>query len=157
MRLLAGIRTTVTVSAALALTGSLILPAAASTVRASASPPATAATITDISKNCSNSNAEVEQATHGRHLYEEWMDCGFLGDIGFASSADGGRTWSPAMTLPGSAGAWDPAVTVSPDGVVYASFMVSVTAGMDTYSYPVVDVSGNDGTTFTERARLNPR
>ena len=65
-------------------------------------------------------------------------------------------TWSPAITLRGSAGAWDPAVTVSPEGVVYASFMVSVTAGKDTYTYPVVDVSGN-GVTFTERARLNPK
>jgi hypothetical protein len=35
--------------------------------------------------------------------------------------------------------------------------MVSVTAGNDTYTYPVVDVSGNDGVTFTERAQLNPK
>jgi hypothetical protein len=41
--------------------------------------------------------------------------------------------------------------------VVYASFMVSVTAGNDTYTYPAVDVSGNDGVTFTERAQLNPK
>jgi hypothetical protein len=154
----AGIRTTVILSAVLALTGTLALPAAASTPGpASASRSTTVATITDISKNCSGSNAEVEQATHGQHVYEEWMNCGGSGSIGFASSADGGRTWSSAITLPGSAGAWDPAVTVSPEGVVYASFMTSVTAGNDTYSYPVVDVSGDDGVTFSERAQLNPK
>jgi hypothetical protein len=147
-----GIRTTVTLSAALALTGALILPAAASPSR-----PATAPTITNISKNCSGSSAEVEQAIHGQHIYEEWMDCNAVGFIGFASSADDGRTWSRAITLPGSAGAWDPAVTVSPEGVVYAAFMTSVAVGKDTYSYPVVDVSGNDGATFAERAQLNPK
>jgi hypothetical protein len=154
----AGIRTTLTLSAVLALTGTLALPATASTPGpANASRPTTGATITDISNNCSGSNAEVEQATHGQHVYEEWMNCGATGSIGFASSADGGRTWSSAITLPGSASAWDPAVTVSPEGVVYASFMVSVTAGNDTDTYPVVDVSDNDGVTFTERAQLNPK
>ena len=48
-------------------------------------------------------------------------------------------------------------MTVSPEGVVYASFMVSVTVGNDTYTYPVVDVSGNEGATFAERAQLNPK
>jgi hypothetical protein len=154
----AGIRTTITLSAALVLNLALGLPAGASTggpAHAAGAPPSAA--ITDISKNCSGSNAEVEQATRGQHVYEEWMDCGAAQFIGFASSADGGRTWSPAIKLPGSPGAWDPAVAVSPDGVVYASFMQSVTVGKVTYSYPVVDVSDNNAATFSERAQLNPQ
>lgn len=136
----------ITVSAVLVLAGLLALPAAAST---------SSTAITNISSNCSGSNAEVEQATHGSHVYAEWMNCGGSAAIGFASSADGGRTWSRPIKLPGSAGGWDPAVTVSPDGVVYASFMTFVKTGQA--SYPVVDVSTDEGATFTERAQLNPK
>jgi hypothetical protein len=153
----AGIRTTVTLSAALALVLALGLPAAASTARpASASGGTAAAAITDISKACPGSNAEVEQATHGRYIYEEWMDCGASASIGFATSADGGRTWSPAITLPGSAGAWDPAVTVSPEGVIYASFMFSASVDNNNYTYPVVDVSYDNGVTFSQSTQVNP-
>jgi hypothetical protein len=155
---LAGRRTTVAL--VFALTGALALPATAdASARGPANAPqaAAAAPITNISKNCSGSNAEVEQATHGQRVYEEWMDCGASESIGFAVSADGGLTWSQAITLPGSAGAWDPSVTVSPDGVVYTAFMVSVTVGSDNYTYPVVDVSTNGGSTFSERAHLNPK
>ena len=150
MSLLATKRMTVIVAAALALTGALALPAAASTADGAAVP------ITDVSAGCSGGNAEVEQATHGEHVYEEWMGCAGGSSIGFASSADGGRTWSAAITLPGSKNAWDPSVTVSPEGVVYAAFMTS-TPGKNSESFPVVDASTDHGATFTERAELNPK
>jgi hypothetical protein len=113
--------------------------------------------ISEVSSHCSGSNAEVEQAVHGSHIYEEWMNCGKQGEIGFASSADGGRTWSKPLTLPGSPGGWDPSVTVSPEGLVYAAFMVTDQVSKKVaYTYPVIDVSTNNGASFTTRATVNP-
>src|SRR3954463_1408197 len=82
--------------------------------------------VTDISASCSGQNAEVEQAVDPRlgYVYEEWMGCR---GIAFARSTDGGHSFSAPMSVPGSVGSsynsWDPAVTVAPDGTVYAVFM----------------------------------
>jgi hypothetical protein len=106
--------------------------------------------ISDISLACKGQNAEVEQATWHRYVYEAWMGCN--DSIGFARSADGGRTWNAPVTMSGSSGAWDPAVAVAPEGVLYVSFMNSD----NTYSYPVVDASFNFGRTFIQQAVLLP-
>jgi hypothetical protein len=84
-------------------------------------------------------------------VYEAWIGCNK--SIGFARSADGGRTWSKPVAVPGSGGGgWDPAVAVSPEGVLYVSFMNS----NNTYTYPVVDTSVNFGRTFTRSVVLRP-
>ncbi len=55
--------------------------------------------------------------------------------------------------MPGSAGAWDPAVAVAPDdGTVYVSFMNSGAGRM----FPVVDVSRDHGRTFPQRTDVLP-
>src|SRR6478752_940726 len=91
----------------------------------------------NISAGCSGQNAEVLQAvdrTRG-YVYEEWMGCR---GIAFARSSDGGRTFATPISIPGSVGSnvnvWDPAVTVAPDGTVYAAFMISKSSEY----YPVV-------------------
>src|SRR5215470_10532566 len=66
--------------------------------------------------SCPHGNAEVELASDpaSGYVYAEWIGCH---EIGFAASADGGRTWSRPMALPGSIGrSWDPAITVGPSG-----------------------------------------
>jgi len=109
--------------------------------------------ITDTS--CSGSNAEVEQAADPAlgYVYEDWMGCS---KIAFARSTDGGRTFGNAYTLPGSIGsnlnAWDPAITVAPDGTVYAAFMVNHGAQW----YPRVDRSVDHGATFTQVGDVVP-
>jgi hypothetical protein len=109
-----------------------------------------AGSVVDISHACRGQNAEVEQATWHSYVYEAWMGC--HNSIGFARSADGGRTWTAPVVMPGSPGAWDPAVAVSPEGVLYVSFMNSD----DTYSFPVVDTSFDHGRTFRQKATLVP-
>jgi hypothetical protein len=107
--------------------------------------------ITQISA-CAGPNAEVEEATAPPdYVYVDWIGCG---GIGFAMSADGGKTWGPATAVPGSVGpahtaasSWDPAITVGRDGTVYASFMYSTGVGHG-YTYPVVDVSTDHGASF---------
>ena len=77
--------------------------------------------MTDISR-CAGSSSEVEEAfAPPGYVYAEWIGCG---GIGFARSADSGRHFGPALTVPGSRGlSWDPAITVAADGTVYAAFM----------------------------------
>lgn len=106
--------------------------------------------ITNISGRCTGQNAEVLQATWHDYVYEEWMGCG--SSIGFARSADGGRTWSRPVTLAGSLNAWDPGVTTAPDGTVYAAFMNSDSS----HTYPVVETSFDHGRTFSSPVRLVP-
>jgi hypothetical protein len=107
--------------------------------------------ITDVSHACQGQNAEVELATWHRYVYVDWMGCN--NSIGFARSADGGRTWSAPVVMSGSSGgSWDPAVAVSPEGVLYVSFMNS----NNTYSYPVVDTSFDFGHSFTEHVLQPP-
>jgi len=107
------------------------------------------------SASCSGSNAEVEQAADTRlgYVYETWMGCS---KIAFARSRDVGATFEPASTVLGSIGsnlnAWDPAVTVAPDGTVYVGFMVAHGAQW----YPRVAASFDHGATFTQVADLTP-
>ena len=128
-------------------------------VMTTATPPAAApgvavGPVTDVSGSaCAPDNAEVISAAAGDLVYAAWI-CGSKGrtGIGFARSADRGTTWSEPVVMPGSSGAWDPAVAVAPDGPVYVSFMRSA-AG---HSFPVVDVSRDQGKTFPESAAVVP-
>ncbi|HET9781157.1 MAG TPA: sialidase family protein [Candidatus Dormibacteraeota bacterium] len=103
--------------------------------------------------SCSGQNAEVEQAAASGYIYEEWMGCG---GIAFARSSDGGHSWSSPIAPPGSVGStfnsWDPALAVGPGGRVYAAFM----RAKDSQWYPVVDVSTDNGATFTQSVPLIP-
>ena len=106
--------------------------------------------------SCSGSNAEVEQAVDpsNGYIYEDWMGCS---KIAFSRSTDGGKTFSDALTLPGSIGsnlnAWDPAVAVAPNGsVVYAAFMVD----HGSQWYPRVAASFDHGATFPQVSDLVP-
>jgi len=132
-----------------AATAALLLTALASP--GAAADDTTGTPVSDISHACKGQNAEVEQATWHNFAYEAWMGCD--NSIGFARSADGGRTWSKPVVMAGSAGgSWDPAVSVSADGVLYVSFMNSDS----TYTFPVVDTSFNHGRTFSQSATLTP-
>ena len=126
-----------------------------------ARPPA--GPVAEVSQGCRGSNAEVEQAVDYPYVYEIWMGCG---GIGFARSADGGRSFGHPLRVPGSAGhgswcigraclateGWDPAIAVAPDGTVYASYMTR----RRPYMHPVVAVSTDHGATFTRVAHVMP-
>jgi hypothetical protein len=120
-----------------------------------AAPAYTISPITDISASCSGQNAEVEQAVDARlgSVYEIWMGCR---GIGFARSTDGGLTFDPPISVPGSVGsnvnAWDPAISVAPDGTVYAAFMLA----KSNQWYPVVAASFDHGLTFPQVTSLLP-
>jgi hypothetical protein len=120
-----------------------------------ASPTYTVGPITDISASCSGQNAEVEQAADPAlgYVYETWMGCR---GIAFARSTDGGATFETPTSVPGSVGSnvnsWDPAVTVAPDGTVYATFMIARGAQW----YPVVAASFDHGVTFPQVTSLVP-
>jgi len=139
-------------ASALVIAAGLAVPAIAGSGSAGTGIGVRVGTISDVSGRCKGQNAEVEQATWHRYVYEEWMGCN--NSIGFARSADGGRTWSAPVTMPRSSGAWDPAVTTAPDGTLYVAFMESNSAG---YTYPVVDTSFDHGRTFPCQAALIPR
>lgn len=109
--------------------------------------------VTQVSTTCTTGpggNAEVESASDPRHgyVYDAWISCG---QIGFARSADGGRTWSTAIDVPRQAPtsdpSWDPAITVGPSGAVYVGFMI-VDIATRSY-YPVVDISTDHGSSFS--------
>jgi hypothetical protein len=119
-----------------------------------AAPSVTVGPVTDVSRSaCAPDNAEVISAAARDLVYAAWI-CGSKNRarIAFARSADGGTTWSEPIVMPGSSGAWDPAVAVAPDGTVYVSFM-RYSAG---HSLPVVDVSRDQGKTFPRRADVVP-
>ncbi|HET7466278.1 MAG TPA: sialidase family protein [Candidatus Dormibacteraeota bacterium] len=136
---------------AVALIGALAgaVPAQAAAAGYSESP------IVEVSAACSGQNAEVEQAADTKlgYVYEAWMGCS---GIGFARSTDGGKTFEKPISLPGASGsnvnAWDPAVTVAPDGTVYAAFMIA----KGSQWYPVVDASFDHGTTFPQVSPVVP-
>ena len=145
----------------LAALSAIILAAVMGTARtANAAPAAGPAAsyqvgpITDVS-SCSGQNAEVEQAVDPKlgYVYEEWMGCR---GIAVARSTDGGRTWDAPVSLPGTVGSnlntWDPAITVAPDGTVYASFMLA----RNGQYYPVVDASFDHAVTFPQSSSLIP-
>jgi hypothetical protein len=105
--------------------------------------------------SCGQQDTEVEAAAWHDDVYAAWICLvGHHGvGIGFARSADSGRTWSAPVVMPGSSpSSWDPAVAVAPDGTLYVSFMAS--GGRR--SYPVVDVSQDQGRTFPRGTRLLP-
>lgn len=111
--------------------------------------------ITNLTTSCAGQNAEVEQAADAQlgYVYETWMGCS---GIAFARSTDGGRTFGPPLSVPGSVGSdynsWDPAVAVGPDGTVYAAFM----RAKNSQWYPVVAASFDHGQTFTQVTPLLP-
>src|SRR5579872_883418 len=101
-------------------------PGSATANPATPAPPAAprVTPMTDISAGCPGNSSEVEEAfAPPGYVYAEWIGCR---GIGFARSADSGRHFGAAMTVPGSRGfSWDPAITVAADGTVYAAFMHS--------------------------------
>lgn len=95
---------------------------------------------------CGGVNAEVEQAVAGRFVYEAWIGCR---GIGFARSANGGRTYGASRHVPSQGHLWDPALAVAPDGTVYVSYMISTrTAGGALELTPAVAVSVDHGHSF---------
>ena len=56
--------------------------------------------VLEVSRGCRGQNAEVEQAVDYPYVYEAWMGCR---GIGFARSANGGRSFGRPMLVPGSA------------------------------------------------------
>lgn len=111
-------------------------------------------------------NGEVETAVDRRlgYVYAEWMGCQSFptDDMGFARSTDGGRTFQPAIELPGRnsplGSVWDPSVAVAPDGTVYAAFMGSFYTDQTDTNFevvPEVAVSFDHGATFTRLTKLN--
>ncbi len=121
----------------------------------------TASPISMVSASCSSGqNAEVEQAADPAlgYVYAEWMASGASGcqGIAFARSTDGGKTWGTPSRVLGSVGsdfnAWDPALTVGPDGTVYAAFMRAKNAQW----YPFVAVSLDHGASFAYVTGLVP-
>jgi len=110
--------------------------------------------VTDISSACSGQNSEVEQAADPAlgYVYEAWMGCQ---GIGFARSADGGRTFQAPISPPtvgSNYNTWDPAVAVGPDGTVYAVYMRS----KNSQWFPVVAASFDHGQTFSQLTELGP-
>jgi len=118
--------------------------------------------VTEVSRGCQGQNAESEQAVDGRFVYIVWIGCG---GIGFARSANGGRSFCRPFLVPGSAGqgfhrsgigsglpkyGWDPSIAVAPDHAVYVSYMLY----RGTHVYPVVAVSGDHGAAFGHLSRL---
>jgi hypothetical protein len=105
--------------------------------------------VTDISAGCAGNSSEVEEAfAPPGYVYAEWIGCR---GIGFARSADPGRHFGAALTVPGSQGfSWDPAITVGADGTVYAAFMHSAGRRASGSMYPVIAVSHDHGATFTQ-------
>ncbi|MGO8959693.1 MAG: hypothetical protein ACLQFR_20345 [Streptosporangiaceae bacterium] len=116
----------------------------------SAAPGPVVGPITEFSA-CPGQNAEVEEAAARGYVYEEWMGCN--NKIGFATSSDGGRHFSKPIVLADSAGAWDPALAVAPDGTVYAAFMNANAH----HTFPVVEASFDHGMTFPQVRQLIPR
>jgi hypothetical protein len=133
---------------------SLALAAASACAAPGGSSPAPAARpqitpMTNISAGCAGNSSEVEEAfAPPGYVYAEWIGCG---GIGFARSADSGLHFGAAMTVPGSpGGSWDPAITVSAGGTVYAAFMHASRRGSSLSSYPVVAVSRDHGASFSQ-------
>src|SRR5215467_9639698 len=117
--------------------------------------------ITEISRGCLGQNAEAEQAVDGRYVYVAWIGCD---GIGFARSANGGRSFGRPVTVPGSVGhgyhrsgiglglpkyGWDPSVAVAPDHTVYVAYMLY----RHSHVHPMVAISYDHGATFARVSR----
>jgi len=131
----------------------LVSPAAGAVRSPAGAPVVARSPVTEVSRGCAGQNAEVEQAADPvrGYVYEEWMGCNNA--IAFARSADGGLHFAAPVVLARSAGAWDPAVTVGPDGIVYAAFMNSTAH----HTFPVVETSVDHGRTFPQVSELEAR
>ena len=109
---------------------------------------------------CPGWNAEVVQAVDGRYVYEAWIGCRH--HIGFARSVNGGRTFGPSRSIPGSQAGnfhgWDPAVAVGPDGTLYVAFMLDRVASSSQGSMrlmtPTVAASHDHGKSFARISHL---
>jgi hypothetical protein len=105
-------------------------------------------------------NAEVVQAVDGRYVYEVWIGC--HRSIGFARSADGGKSFGPSRVVRGShpttgLHAWDPAIALAPNGAVYVSYMIGpgeAAFGSSAPMRPAVAVSHDHGRSFDRVSRL---
>src|SRR5579872_1872698 len=71
--------------------------------------------ITNLSKTCTSSSSEVEDAVNARSntVFQAWIGCWPFA-IAFSRSTNGGRTFSAPEPLPDSYGweVWDPALTM---------------------------------------------
>src|SRR6516225_8791509 len=137
-----------TLAATQACTGTPGSPGPQATALAPSTAPSVAAPqvtpMTDISAGCAGNSSEVEEAfAPPGYVYAEWIGCG---GIGFARSTDSGLHFGAAITVPGSqGGSWDPAITVSAGGTVYAAFMHASRRGSSLSNSPVVAVSRDHG------------
>lgn len=87
------------------------------------------------------------------YVYISFEGCDHDNGIGFVRSINGGRSYSAPVALPGSDGGWDPWLAIAPNGTLYTSFMNTI----GTRTYPIVDVSHNQGRTFKVENSLRPR
>jgi len=87
-----------------------------------------------------------------QYVYQEFEACDDGNGIGLARSANGGKSYTRPVALPGSDGGWDPWLAVAPDGVLYAAFMDT----LGNQTYPVIDVSHDHGRTFRAEYSLRP-
>ena len=133
------------------LAAGLVLASAGSAAATSTSGPSVGPAV-QVSNGCSGSSAEVETAIDpaASTLYEEWIGCG---GIGFASSSNDGASFSAEIKLTQSGYGWDPSIAVGPHGWVYAAFMVN----RGVYTYPVVDISTDQGRAWTVHPLGSPR
>jgi hypothetical protein len=109
--------------------------------------------IRDVSVGCPGTGDISQAVDRARHyVYQEFEGCDDGNGIGFARSADGGKSYTRPVALPGSDGGWDPWLAVAPDGIVYAAFMDT----LGNRTYPVIDVSRDHGRTFRAGYSLRP-
>lgn len=133
-----------------------LLPAGALALPSSIEPTVTysVGTIADVSARCPGTG-DISEATDRAlgSVYVGFEGCRREEGIGFVRSLDGGASYSASVAMPDSNGAWDPSLAVAPNGTLYVSFMKTV--GRRTY--PVIDVSRDDGQTFTVENSLRPQ
>ncbi len=109
--------------------------------------------IRDVSVGCPGTGDVSEAVDPGLdYVYQEFEGCDHGNGIGFARSIDGGLSYTPPVALPRSPGGWDPWLAVAPNGTLYAAFMNTI----GDRTYPVVDVSYDDGRTFEVEQSLKP-
>lgn len=119
-----------------------------------------------VSWSIPGQNAEVEQAidpaTH--YLYTVWMGGPIASRIAFARSMDGGASFGPALTIPGSkefsnstryTASLDPAIATSSNGTIYVSYeQYNLTLATGKFwGYVSVAASYDHGKSFTLQGR----
>jgi len=134
--------------AALSALAALMLVGPATAVGYSVGP------ISEVSAGCPGTG-DVQAATDPvrRYVYIAFEGCEHDRGVGFVSSPDGGASYSQPVALPGSRGGWDPSVAVAPDGTLYVAFMDRAAHR----EYPTVDVSHDQGRTFSVEKTLQPQ